>query len=190
MFLKNKIFFLIFLFIISCEPIEFISPIEFDNSRLEKISVNASNIKINLRYNSIFSEENIEDQISNTPLQVLENWITNNINVFGDKNLLIINIIDASILKREIENKDAKKYEEKTIFLYEIFYLVEYELYDNNNFLLANTTVESTRSTTSQKYISLNETELIINDLLNKAVNDFVEETKSLFKTYMAEYVK
>ena len=59
-----------------------------------------------------------------------------------------------------------KNYEEKTIFKYELFFLVEYELYDNSGFLKANATVETSRSTTSQKYISLNETEIIINDLL------------------------
>ena len=63
-------------------------------------------------------------------------------------------------------NIGANKYEERTISNYELFYLVEYELYDSSGFLIANTTVETSRSTTSQKYISLNETELIINDLL------------------------
>ena len=33
-------------------------------------------------------------------------------------------------------------------------------LYDDNNFLIANATVETSRSTTSQKYISLNEREI------------------------------
>ena len=64
----------------------------------------------------------------------------------------------------------AKKYEEKTIFLYEVFFLVEYTLYDDNDYLLAITSVESTRSTTSKKYISLNEKEVIINNLLNLLV--------------------
>ena len=32
--------------------------------------------------------------------------------------------------KMKLMNVDAKKYEEKTIFKYELFYLVEYELYD------------------------------------------------------------
>ena len=50
--------------------------------------------------------------------------------------------------KKEIDNVNAKKYEEKTIFKYDVF-LVEYELYDSN-YLIANTTVESSRSTTSQ----------------------------------------
>ena len=50
--------------------------------------------------------------------------------------------------------------------------------------------VESSRSTTSQKYISLNETELIINDLLNEALKDFVNETKSMINLYMREYLK
>ena len=104
--------------------------------------------------------------------------------------LAFFNIIDASIFKKEIDNINAKKYEEKTIFQYEIFYLVEYELYDDSDFLIANTLVESTRSTTSQKYISINESEIIINELLLNALKDFTKETKLLLSMYMSEYIQ
>ena len=107
----------------------------------------------------------------------------------GNENKLVINILDASIKKNEIMNVDAKKYEEKTIFNYELFYLVEYELYDSSGFLIANTTVETSRSTTSQKYISLNETEIIINDLLILAMKDYINETKNQLSIYMGDYL-
>ncbi len=69
------------------------------------------------------------------------------------------------------------------------FFLVEYELYDNSGFLKANTTVETSRSTTSQKYISLNETEIIINDLLFQTMNDYINETKNQLSIYMGNYL-
>ena len=188
MYLKNS-FFLILLFLIACQPIETISPVDIDNSRLGKISVNAKETLIKNRYKSIFSEDNIEDQLINSPIKIINSWISNNINSYGNENKFIVNILDASIKKNEIKNLDAKKYEEQTIFQYRVFFLVEYELYDNNDYLLANTIVESSRSTTSQKYISLNETEIIINDLLYKALNDFVNETKIMTKLYMGEYL-
>ncbi len=189
MYLKNN-FIIFFLFIFSCQPVEFVKPLDIDYSRLEKISISAKDISLNTKYNPIFSEENIEDQIKNSPLDIITNWNNENINKFGNENKFIINIIEASIFKTEIDNIDAKKLNEKTIFQYEVFFLVEYELYDDSNFLLANTTVESSRSTTSQKYISLNEKEIIINDLLNNAIKDFTKETKSLLSIYMAEYIK
>ena len=188
MFLKIK-FLLLFFFLISCQPIEVISPVEFDNSKLETISINAKDVIINVKYNSIFSEENIEDQINNTPLNILKNWIDDNIRPFGNQNKFIINILDASILKKEIENIGSKNYEEKTIFQFEVFYLVEYELLDDNDYLLGNTTVESFRTTTSKKYISLNENEIIINELLNKALKEFIKESKSMTKLYLGEYI-
>ena len=86
-------------------------------------------------------------------------------------------------------NVDAKKYEEKTVFKYEVSYLVEYELYDSSSYLIANTTVETSRSTTSQKYISLNETEIIINDLLVSAMKDYINETKNQLSIYMKDYL-
>ena len=82
-----------------------------------------------------------------------------------------------------------KNMRKKTIFKYEVFYLVEYELYDSSGFLIANTTVETSRSTTSQKYISLNETEIIINDLLILAMRDYINETKNQLSIYMGDYL-
>ncbi len=190
MFSKFKLIIILLLFTISCQQVEIVSPIEFNNSKLENISINAQEIEINNKYNPIFSEYNIEEKIPNPPLKLLKNWFNENINNFGNQNKFMINIIEASIFKKEIDNVDAKKYEEKIIFLYEVFFLVEYILYDESDYLLANTTVEVSRSTTSQKYISLNETELIINDLLFKSLKDFAQETKKMTKIYMGEYLK
>ncbi len=187
MFSKIKFFF-ISLLLISCQPIELISHPEFDNSQFEKISILSKDIVIKDKYNPIFSDENIEDQLIETPLRILKSWLENNINYFGNQNKLVVNILEASISKKEIKNKDAKKYEEKNIYFYEVFYLVEYELYDDNDYLLANTTVESSRSTTSKKHISLNESEIIINDLLNKTLRDFINETISMTNLYMYEF--
>ena len=189
MYLKIRIFFL-FLLIISCQPIETIKPVEIENKNFPKISINVKNVLINIKYDSVFSDENIEDQVESPPLKIITDWNKENINIFGNENTLIINIIDASIYRSEIENTDAKKYEEKTIYKYKIFYLVEYQLFDDSDILLANTTVESSRSTTSRKYISLNERELIINDLTYNSLKDFSTEAKSLFETYMLEYLE
>ena len=70
------------------------------------------------------------------------------------------------------------------------FTSLEYELYDDIDFLIANTLVESKRSTTSQKYISINESEIIINELLLNALKDFTKETKLLLSMYMSEYIQ
>ena len=191
MYLKNKLISLfLLLFILACEPVEIISPLEYDISKLAIISINFNKITVNSDYNPVFSEFNIEDQLKNPPILQIQNWIKQNIRSFGNQNEFVINILDASITKKEIDNLEAKKYEEKTIYLYEVFFLVEYELYDDAGYLLANTTVESSRSTTSQIFISLNETELIINDLVNKSLFDFINETKSMIQLYMQEYTQ
>tara|TARA_Y200000002_G_scaffold149507_1_gene123514 strand:- start:2520 stop:3095 length:576 start_codon:yes stop_codon:yes gene_type:complete len=191
MYLKNKLISLfLLLFILACEPVEIISPLEYDISKLAIISINSNKIKVNSDYNPVFSEFNIEDQLKNPPILLIQNWVKQNIRSFGNQNEFVINILDASITKKEIDNLEAKKYEEKKIYLYEVFFLVEYELYDDAGYLLANTTVESSRSTTSQIFISLNETELIINDLVNKSLFDFINETKSMIQLYMQEYTQ
>ncbi len=188
MYLKNS-FILIFFMILSCQPVEILKPIEIELSSFEKISINAEQIEINNKYNSLFSKSNIEDQIQKTPVDLIFEWNSENILKIGNENNLVINILDASIKKTEIMNIGAKKYEERTIFNYELFFLVEYELYDSSGFLIANTTVETSRSTTSQKYISLNETEIIINDLLILAMKDYINETKNQLSIYMGDYL-
>jgi len=191
MYLTNKLASLfLLLFILACTPVEIISPFENDISKFVKISVNSNKITVNSDYNPVFSENNIEDQLKNPPILQIQNWIKQNIRNFGNQNELVINILDASITKKEIDNLEAKKYEEKTIYLYEVFFLVEYELYDDSGYLLANTTVESSRSTTSHKFISLNETELIINDVIIKSLFDFTNESKSMIQLYMQEYTQ
>ena len=178
MYLKNS-FILILFIILSCQPVEILKPVENDIARFEKKTINAEKIEVNKKHNSVFSKSNIEDQIQTSPINLMFEWNSQNILKIGSENKLVINILDASIKKTEIMNVGAKKYEERTIFNYELFYLVEYELYDSSGFLIANTTVETSRSTTSQKYISLNETEIIINDLLILAMRDYINETKN-----------
>ena len=188
MYLKNNLTVILF-FVLSCQPVEILKPVAIDISNFEKISINTKEIEINTKYNPVFAKNNIEDQIQNPPIDIMIKWNKENIIKLGNENKLVINILDASITKNEIENIDAKKYDEKTIFKYELFFLVEYELYDNTGFLKANTTVETSRSTTSQKYISLNETEIIINDLLNLAMRDYINETKKQLSIYMGDYL-
>ena len=188
MYLKNSLTVILF-FVLSCQPVEIIKPVVIDISNFEKISINTKEIEINTKYNPVFSKNNIEDQFKNPPIDIIIKWNNENIIKIGNENKLVINILDASITKNEVENIDAKKYEEKTIFKYELFFLVEYELYDNSGFLKANTTVETSRSTTSQKYISLNETEIIINDLLFQTMNDYINETKNQLSIYMGNYL-
>ena len=188
MYLKSSFTLILFL-VLSCQPVEILRPIEIDTSNLDTISIYSKNIEINKKYNSVFSQNNIEEQIQKSPIDVIVEWHNKNILKIGNENKLVINILDASITKKEIENVDAKKYGEKIIFKYELFFLVEYQLYDDSGFLEANTTVETSRSTTSQKYISLNEVELIINDLLFKAMKDYINEAKNQLSIYMGDYL-
>ena len=109
--------------------------------------------------------------------------------IIGTENKLIINIIDSSLTKSEVENANAKKYEEKTIYLFEINYLAEYILYDDSNAILSSTTVETKRSITSGKFISLMESDRIIESLILDALTDFAKKTEELIKIHMSGYI-
>ena len=189
MFLKNKLVLIICFIIFCCQPTQKIDKFIFDYSRFENFSISAKSVTLNNLYEQSFSKSNIENQIKVSPNKRLESWLKKNFQIFGNQNKLIINILDSSISRYEIENLDAKNYEEKTIYKYEVSYLLEFELYDNSNYILSNISVESSRSTTSNKYISLNELENIVDLLIFNAIQDLSSETKYLLNKYMGEYL-
>ena len=189
MFLKNKLVLIICFIIFCCQPTQKIDKFIFDYSRFENFSISAKSVTLNNLYEQSFSKSNIENQIKVSPNKRLQKWLKKNFQIFGNQNKLIINILDSSISRYEIENLDAKNYEEKTIYKYEVSYLLEFELYDNSNYILSNISVESSRSTTSNKYISLNELENIVDLLIFNAIQDLSSETKYLLNKYMGEYL-
>jgi len=178
-----------FLILISCQPIEIIEPAVFDNDQLSSISINAGNIEIEQTYESQFADPYIDHSLTNPPVERLKSWIQTNINLFGNNNRLKINIFDASIKKTEEKDLKAKKFEKKDIFMYELFYLIEFTLYDDSNYLIASTIVESFRTTTSGRFISISETEKIIDDLILESLRDITKESKKLINLYMSDYV-
>ena len=181
--------FVFFFVLLSCQPIEIIEPEVFDNDQLSSISINAKNIEIKQTYETKFVEPYIDHSLEYTPVERLKSWIQTNVNTFGKKNKLKINILDASIKKIEEQNLKAKKFEETDIYKYELFYLIEFSLYDDTNYLIASTIVESFRSTTSGRFISILETEKIIDDLILESLRDITKESKRLIILYMSDYI-
>ena len=78
MYLKNSFIFIFFM-VLSCQPVEILKPIEIDTSKLDTISINAKVIEINNKYNSVFSQNNIEEQIKQTPIDIMAEWNQQNI---------------------------------------------------------------------------------------------------------------
>ena len=187
---KNKIFiFIILVFISSCQKVEILDPIVFDYNQFTKVSINAEKKNTIILYEPKFVEPFIDHSLENSPILYFNNWTKNNIQTLGTNNRFEINVIDASVRKTEIPNIDSKKYEEKTIFLYEVNYLVEFVIYDDSNFKFASTIVEANRTTTSGKYISLIEVERIIDDMIYKCLKDFSNKSKELIKDHMKQYI-
>ena len=181
---------LIFLFAVSsCNKIEILDEIVFDYDQLPKIAFSAEQKKVIETYETKFSDPFIDYSLSKPPKEHIKSWIESNFAIIGTENKLIINIIDSSLTKSEVANANAKKYEEKTIYLFEINYLAEYILYDDSNAILSSTTVETKRSITSGKFISLMELDRIIENLILDALTDFAKKTEELIKIHMSGYI-
>ena len=181
---------LIFLFVVSsCNKIEVLDEIVFDYDQLPKIAFSAEQKKVIETYETKFSDPFIDYSLPKPPKEHLKSWIESNFAIIGTENKLIINIIDSSLTKSEVANANAKKYEEKTIYLFEINYLAEYILYDDSNAILSSTTVETKRSITSGKFISLMESDRIIESLILDALTDFAKKTEELIKIHMSGYI-
>ena len=85
--MKRLVFFFILL---SCQPIEVIEPVVFDNDQLSNISINARNIEIKQTYESKFTDPYIDYSLKYPPVERLKSWIQTNVNLFGKKNQLKI----------------------------------------------------------------------------------------------------
>ncbi len=189
MFLRNSLPLIICLMIFSCQPTKKNDNFVFDYSRFENFSINAKSVLLNNFYEQSSSNTNIKNQIKISPNLRLQSWLKKNFRIFGDENKLIINILDSSISRNEINNENAKNFEEKTIYSYNVSYLIEFELYDDFDYLLTNVIVEGARSTTSNKFISLNELDSIVDLLIFNSIQDLSNETKILLNKYMNEYL-
>ena len=190
----NKIYkiifpFFVFIALFSCQPIEILDDVVFDNNLLTKISINAEQKYINEIYEINYVDPYIDHSIKHTPLSRIKNWLDQNINIFGTQNKLTINIIDASLTRIERKNDSKKKYEENTEFFYEMHYMLEFLLLDDNDLILATTIVEAKRSTTSGKFISLSEKEKIVDTLILDSLIDVSLKSEELLKKYMFEFM-
>jgi hypothetical protein len=187
--MKKIIILFIFLFFLSCQPIEKIDSIIFDNNQFSKFEVFSRSIEINQIFEKKISNPYIGYTLEVDPSQRIIDWVNQNFDAMGNENIFIVSILDASLLQTEFENKEAKSFDEKTNFKYELFYLVEFNLFDNSSNLVATTLVEASRSTTSGLYISIQEKENIINDLIYETLSDLSDESLLLLKKYMGDFI-
>ena len=187
-----KIYFFLFLLslsILSCRPVETTDQVIFDYSKLNQITVSAQNKNINDLYELKYGDDYIAHFPDNPPVYFVNQWLTKNINLIGNENTFEINIIESSLRKKEIKNNEEKKYKEKTIFLYELKFLVEFILYDDSQFFLASTVVEVNRTITSSRYISLVENENIVNNLIYSSLVDLSNKAYELINIHLKDYV-
>lgn len=190
--LKNNfkyIFIFLFISLTSCQKVPLLNQVIFDYDEMPKIIVSAKLKNINNLYQSKFTEQYIDNNLINPPKDFLIKWISNNIDIKGNANQLEINILDASLKKYEVPNNTLKKYQEKTIYFFEIIFLVEYVLLDDSDQILSNVIVESKRTTTSGKLISLIELERIIDNLILQTLIDFSNESNDLIKIHFSSYI-
>lgn len=186
--LKNFIFFLIAC-LFSCQPVEILDDVVFDYNQLPKIFISAEQKNVTELYESKFTEPYIDHSLENSPKEYLINWFEKNLNIVGTENSFVMNILDASLKKSEVPNTNGKKYGEKTIFLFELSFLVEFILYDDSKFILSNSLVEAKRTTTSSKFISLIETEKIIDNLILDCLIDFSKKSEELIQIHMKSFI-
>lgn len=187
--MNKKSFLFLILFIFSCQPVERLDSIVFDNQQLSRFDVSSKTIEIKEIFEIKFSDPYIGHTLEVNPSQRIIGWVNDNFKSIGNENIFIVSILDASLLQTEIENDEAKNFDEKINYKYELFYLIEFNLFDDSRNLIATTLVEASRSTTSGLYVSINEKENIINDLIYQSLRDLTSQSEILLKKYMDEYI-
>ena len=178
-----------FLTLIACQTITKVNHIVFDNSQFAHFNILSTSIDIDEIFEKKISDPYIGHTLKVNPSERIINWINDNFKPIGNENIFNVTILDASITQTQFENKDAKNFDEKNNYIYELFYLLEFSLFDDSDNLVASTIVETSRSTTSGIYISIQEKENIIDDLIYNSLVDISNETKKLINNYMANYI-
>ena len=187
----KKIIIILFFSIVavSCQTIEKIDKVVFDNNQFSRFNIQSTSIEINEIFEKKISEPYIGYTLKVDPSQRIINWVNDNFIAIGTENTFNVTILDASITQTQFINKEAKNFDEKNNYKYELFYLIEFNLSDESNKLLASTLVEASRSTTSGLYISIQEKENIIDDLIYQSLVDISNESKELLTKYMSNYI-
>ena len=178
-----------FLSVISCQPVEKLNHIVFDNSQFAHFNVLSTSIEINEIFEKKISTPYIGHTLKVNPSERIINWINENFKPIGNENIFNVTILDASITQKQFENKESKNFDEKMNYRYELFYLLEFSLFDDSNNLIASTLVETSRSTTSGVYISIQKKNNIIDDLIYNSIVDISDETKKMLSIYMTNYL-
>ncbi len=186
---KLLITLLFFLTLNACQPIEKVNHIVFDNSQFAHFNILSTSIEINEIFEKKISDPYIGHTLKFTPSDRIISWINENFKPIGNENIFNITILDASITQTQFKNKDAKNFDEKNNYIYELFYLLEFSLFDDSGNLVASTLVETSRSTTSGIYISIQEKDKIIDDLIYNSLVDISNETEKLLTNYMDNYI-
>ena len=186
---KIKILCFSFMFIYACQPIEKIDQIVFDNSQFSRFDILSNSIEIVEIFEKKITDPYIGHTLKIDPTHRIINWVNDNFKAIGNENIFTVTILDASLTQTELENNEAKNFDEKTNYKYELFYLIEFNLHDDSRNLVASTLVENSRSTTSGLFISIQERENIINDLVYQGLKDISNESKLLLMKYMGDFI-
>ena len=192
----NKISF-IFIAIISllvlssCQNTQLLEDVVFDNSLLNKITVNAENKEINVSYETTLDEPFIDHVMETLPTTRIISWLENNISNFGTENKLVIDIQNASIARKDINSEInvAGIVKKQNEYLYELNLEVFFILYNDSSQILATTKTEVLHSTTSSKFISLNERDRILDNLTKDALKELSNKSVELLKLHMSAYI-
>ena len=178
-----------FLLLSSCQKIEVLDNIVFDNNLLDKISIAAEKKIINIKYESSFFDSFVDHSMSNPPISRLESWLSENVAVFGSENYLVIDIINASIKKTEVLKDTKKKFAEKSEYLYKIYLSLDFKLFNDSNEIISSIQVSTKRSTTSGKFISLSQKDHIMDMLILDALIDISSKSNELLFKNMNSYI-
>ena len=179
--------------ILSCQKTELLDEVVFDNSLLNKISLNVAEKKIIISYETTLNEPFIEHVMQTSPSARVLTWLDKNIINFGTVNKIIIDIKKASIIRKEIEGKVevalAGVTKKQNQYLYELNFEVLFILYNDTDHVLATTKAEVFRTTTSSKLISLNERDRILDNITLNSLIDLSDKSFELLKIHMSEYM-
>ena len=111
--MKRFLFLFIFLINFSCQPIEKIEQVVFDNSQFAQFDISSKSIEIITIFEKKISDPYIGHTLKVSPTKRIINWVNENFKPIGSENKFNITILDASLTQNKFENKETKNFDEK-----------------------------------------------------------------------------
>lgn len=156
------------------------------------IGLAVTRIEILPDYTPPATPQHVEDRMPVAPMEAVTIWAQQNLKAVGQGSLLRIDVTDASVVESqlEVERSAWEVFSPDVIEQYNATLEVTFKLYTPPSLLpVAEVSMQVTRSLTVSPSASLDERNVLFNQLITLLMSDFDHEARAKMDEYFSDYI-